>query len=555
MESLGIIDTTHRLFGFDSKKRSYDRDVLVVRTQNDVETMTAQDVYIHFIQCALRYVTTLGGDVEVHSDFKNSYSVQSSRINELMYCFEQSGLGTREDSLQCIVPVLRDQDLLPELAADSINIRRQTERLIEQNNWKSALAMTKWICERSEGGELEHSAYELGYLCRRALLSKDRSAQEQGLEYIRKILKSTPRADFLQSQSMRQPSRWEESPEYARWWHAFSQQMGWVAWHISVNVPSMRWAQADLRSLNVPEALNLPTEMDQSAEDSEQGIRALEEWLTLDHIDFSRQLSGIEDDLGFKWAWQGRFYTLLYFFMMRLAKVGAKCPTLIQHAYVIAAKNHSPWAVQVLQSHDADINTLSANNVSALVEVAVSEDLFAVKTLLANGADPNGNEKAPDRRPLILAAHLGFTEIVQLLLENGAIHELTDSIGLTALQWASREDRLDTVRLLLSHGAEIDQIGSDHLTPLHSAVVSDQYHMVALLLENGANINAIEASFWLTALMMAARSSFADVLNLLLAKGADVYARDVEGQTALDWARRNGCEQTTAILERVMRPS
>ncbi|KAJ5161137.1 hypothetical protein N7492_006529 [Penicillium capsulatum] len=554
MVSSDMIDTKSRLFGLDSERHPQDKDVLIVRTQNCVEKMAALDIYTHFIQCVLRHVTTLGGDVDIEPHSMNSYLAQSSRINELMHCFEDCELGTREDALQCIVPVLRDQDLLPELAADSVTIRRRTEALLAQNNWESALSMTMWICQRSEGAELERSVYELGYLCRRALLSKEKAAQEQGLIYLSRILKASPRHDFLQSQAMRQPTHWGESPEFIQWWHAFSQQMGWLAWRISVNVPTLKWIQPDLKRLNTTESLTLPRAAEQSAEDIDQGRLALEEWLTLDHIDFARQLSGIEDELGFKWARQGGFNGLLYFFMMRLAEVGAKCPTLIQHAYVLAAKNHSSWAVQVLQSHEADINTLSGNNVSALVDVTVSEDILAVKTLLANGADPNGDDKAPDGRPLILAANLGFTKIVELLLQHGAIHELTDSIGLTALQWASREDRRDTAALLLSYGAEVDQIGSDHLTPLHSAVLSNQCHMAALLLENGANINAAEASFWLTPLMMAARSSFVEVLHLLLAMGADMYTRDVQGQTALDWARQNGCDETAAILEKAMQP-
>ena len=554
MVSSKMIDTSRRLFGFESDKYPYDKEVLVVRTQNDVETMVAQDIYVHFLRCALGYLDTLGGDVDVQREFTNSYLAQSSRISSFMQCFESCGLGSREDAFLCIVPALKEQNLLPELAVDSAHIRRRVENSIHQNDWRGALGLAKWICQRSEGSELEHSVYELGYLCRRALLSKDRATQEVGFEHVCKILEVSMRKEFLETQPIRAPSGWGESPEYVRWWRAFSQQIGWVAWHISVNVPTMKWTQPALRRLNVASTLQPPNATQQSVEESRQAIQGLQEWLTLDHVDFARQFSGEEDKMGFAWAWQGGCYAILYFFMARLAEVGTRFPPLIQHAYTVAAKNHCGWAIRILQSHDVEIDTLNANNVSALVETVVAEDLVAVQVLLANGADPNGDDKAPDARPLILAANLGFTEIVELLLKNGALQELTDSIGLSALQWASREDRVETSRVLLSHGAEVDQTGSDHLTPLHSAVLSNQYQMAAVLLEHGANINATEASFGLTALMMAARSSYVDVLNLLLEKGADMHIRDVEGQSALDWAKRNGCHETTAILERMQRP-
>lgn len=63
-----------------------------------------------------------------------------------------------------------------------------------------------------------------------------------------------------------------------------------------------------------------------------------------------------------------------------------------------------------------------------------------LRRLLAEGADPN-ESNGPDRiTPLMRAATLGDTEMVQILLEAGADPTLSDINGKTALDFATKPE-------------------------------------------------------------------------------------------------------------------
>lgn len=553
MVSLRMMDATRRLFGFESDRAAYGQDIMVMKTENDLETMAAQDIYIHFLRQAFHYLTELGGEVDVSVGLQGTYIAESSRINELTHCFESGNLGSREDALVCIVPTLKLHRLLPALSADCRSMRKCTDNFIRENAWSKAFQLVDWICQRSVGMEFECSVYELGYLCRRALLTSDKHAQEQGLSYICKIIGSDTRCDFLRAQRISLPSNWSQSLENQQWWQTFAKQLGWVAWHISINVPGMEWIQGRLGSQR---DFDLLVGSSHHTEETLVGVRAMQEWLTLNHIDFERGYTGVEEKMGYSWALQGGFHALLYMFLVRLAELGPECPTIVQYAFTTAARCGSNWGIQVLQRRNADIDTLNDNGASALVEAVVIDDLEAAQTLLANGANPNGNHGALDKRPLILAAIQGSTEIVKLLLQFGADLHVVDSVGLSALYWAVSGNQLDTARFLLSRGADVNK-GFDGSTPLQSAITSaiteNQLEMLYLVLEHGADVNAAGDGGNLNPpLIRAAIASNADLVRFLLSKGADVHARDDGGLSALDWARMSVCEETAAILERAI---
>lgn len=254
--------------------------------------------------------------------------------------------------------------------------------------------------------------------------------------------------------------------------------------------------------------------------------------------------------MGYRWALTAGYHTLLYFTLVRGVELGADCSGLIQHAFSVAANNNCEWGIKMLLRHDTDINTLIEGNRSALMEITALGDLGAARTLLRNGANPDGDDQVPDSRPLLITAHQSATKIVHLLLDHGAELEVEDRIGLTALHYASREDRHDTVRFLLSRGADVEKTGLDEVTPLHAAASEGRLEITQLLLEGKANINARDSRFGQTALIMAARYSHdVDILRVLLAGDADIHLRDYEGLSALEWARRTQSDEIVVILE------
>lgn len=152
----------------------------------------------------------------------------------------------------------------------------------------------------------------------------------------------------------------------------------------------------------------------------------------------------------------------------------------------------------------------------ALWDAALEGRLQAVLSALSKGADVNALDQER-RSALMLAAFNGHTEVVRALIEKGASVNATDSMGRTALMFASSGPSPDTVRLLLENKAEPD--------------VQDS------------------GEGW-TALMFAAGEGLAEVVQVLLEHGADRMLKDVDGDTALDFARKNGHTLVVRLLDR-----
>ncbi len=74
-------------------------------------------------------------------------------------------------------------------------------------------------------------------------------------------------------------------------------------------------------------------------------------------------------------------------------------------------------------------------------------------------------------------------------------------------------------------------------TPLHYAVHEGHKEVVELLIANGAVVNAKDHEEW-TPLHFAAIKGLEEIAELLIANGADVNAKDDDGDTPLDYAHR-----------------
>ncbi|KAI2786352.1 hypothetical protein POX_g08736 [Penicillium oxalicum] len=552
LTSAKMADHSRRWFGWfdlDSDEHHPAKEILVMRTKNEIEMMVAQDIFVQYLLTALGRVSELGGDTRLlHRDGSyEAFTVHHDRVDEMVHCFENCGLGSREDALLCIVLVLKERDLLPELSADAPSVRERIQQLIEQNNWENAFHLIRWICERSDGVELQISAYELGYLCRRALLDPSKSAQEKGLENVCQILDSDPETDFFTTQGLRRPREWPSSPSFLSWWVAFGQQLGWLAWHISSNVKESKWIQPALthrKAHKMLQASQLTVQAIGTAENEAVYVRDLLASRSLDS-DHSYDTSDMN---AYEWVRTTGYDALLYFFILQWIEIGTTFPPALKQIITVAAMCHSTWGIEILLRRSIDIDTLGSE-VSALQEVINEKDTRATEILLAHGARANGRERTRMAHPIILAAMQGATEIVQLLLDHQANIEAEDFAGLTALQWAVRENHLDVARLLLSRKADVETTGSDRYTPLTIAVLHGLVEMVEVLLEAQADINGRERTTNQTALITAAQTSFADIVRLLLLKGARVDACDSKGLSALDYAKRKGRSDIVAMLE------
>lgn len=144
------------------------------------------------------------------------------------------------------------------------------------------------------------------------------------------------------------------------------------------------------------------------------------------------------------------------------------------------------------------------------------------------------------RTPLAYAAAEGSPGQVQSLLEGGAPPESATET-FSPLIWAARADRVESVHLLLEAGADPDRQdnGRNGWPPLLHAVHTNAPGAVRELLAAGADVNQAAPS-GLTPLMMAAGESKKEIFELLLAAGADPYARKDGDETVLTYAVLGG---------------
>jgi ankyrin repeat protein len=247
---------------------------------------------------------------------------------------------------------------------------------------------------------------------------------------------------------------------------------------------------------------------------------------------------------------------------------------------------------ELLLAKGADVNARGINgqtplHYTARLEAAMGPQKFkeVVELLLAKGAEVNAKAK-DGMTPLHLAAWYGCKDVMELLLAKGADINARDNNNMTPLQFAlfvlpGVHDNRDAVEYLRLHGGNLGEAekismigaakqplnisGSIHdaaekgdlqkiktllrdnpdlvsskdvglgRTPLHWAAIKGHIEVVELLLANGAAVNAKDRHGD-TPLHAAAEGGRYDAAALLLAKGAEVNMRDIEGITPLSMA-------------------
>jgi ankyrin repeat protein len=124
---------------------------------------------------------------------------------------------------------------------------------------------------------------------------------------------------------------------------------------------------------------------------------------------------------------------------------------------------------------------------------------------------------------------------VRALLQQHVDVNVPQADGATALHWAAHWSDVDTADLLLRAGANPNALNELGVTPLSLACTNASAAMVHRLLEAGANPNATGAR--VPPLMICARTGSVDAVRALIARKADVNAREpLRDQTALMWA-------------------
>jgi ankyrin repeat protein len=162
----------------------------------------------------------------------------------------------------------------------------------------------------------------------------------------------------------------------------------------------------------------------------------------------------------------------------------------------------------------------------AFLNAIANKQIETVKRMLEKGVSANTKDDC-EYTGLMKAAKNNDTELVNLLLQAGAEVNIKRRSIETALVWAFDDD---------------DDKGESHR--------DDNYLLVKSLIDAGADVNVRTYFPEETVTMLAAKSNRIKSLELLLAAGAPVQARDIHDKTALAYATERGYVEAKVLLKK-----
>jgi len=224
-------------------------------------------------------------------------------------------------------------------------------------------------------------------------------------------------------------------------------------------------------------------------------------------------------------------------------------------------------AVSLLLENQSDVAATNKNGLTPL-HLAVYRVQPSVARLLVEKQAPIDATDILGRTPLHYAVTTGDVTMTQFLLAHGANIEAKAKGGYTPLHLATLWDRKDVASLLLNNGASMTAKDANGLTPLQLAVQEGKPEVLALL---AARLNIAKQKQDL--LRETVRSNHLAAASALLGIGVEpdifslaglgqmelmtellrvqpnlTHTKDPEGDTPLHWAARSGQTNSASLL-------
>ncbi len=233
----------------------------------------------------------------------------------------------------------------------------------------------------------------------------------------------------------------------------------------------------------------------------------------------------------------------------------------------LAAINGSAEMIDVLLTGGASANAARPSGETVLMTAVRTGTAPAVARLLKGGANPNAVQVSKGQSALHWAVADGHVDVARTLIEAGADIKLRSSAGYAAILGAARQGSIEMTKLLLEKGASIEEKANDGATPLLLATVKGNTALATFLIERGAKVDGDLKSAGYSPLMWAVgtfeqipitykgldtegewnsyygiadRKEKLALVNLLIAKGADVNAKMTRGLPQLAPHNGNG---------------
>lgn len=225
--------------------------------------------------------------------------------------------------------------------------------------------------------------------------------------------------------------------------------------------------------------------------------------------------------------------------------------------HVAAYYGHERIA-QLILDHDATCSSLTDGNGFLPLHIASESGRESLVELLTKLGKSHVRQKSTKGlTALHLAASNGHKKVVASLLDHGANVEEGDQDGWTSLHWACSRWHYGVVYLLLRHGADVNSKTNQGTTPIELAVRCGHRAMISLLLEKGASTLSKDQR-GNSVLHIATRTNNVDIMRLLISNDTQeataedtlerVRAENNDGDTALHAAAEMGHQDIVEFL-------
>jgi ankyrin repeat protein len=168
---------------------------------------------------------------------------------------------------------------------------------------------------------------------------------------------------------------------------------------------------------------------------------------------------------------------------------------------------------------------------AALLPAAEKGHTDCLSALLAASRNVNHNNR--DATALSVACANGMVECANMLIAAGGALNYPEYWS--PLQMASRHNQVDCIKAIISSGKQLTDLNKS--LSLRDAVDNGHAESAYLLLNIGANPNAVHQfhRFYMetTPLLYVAKKGEINILDALIAKGANIDFQDTDGNTAL----------------------